>query len=218
MGYYWIIIIIIVILIVIIPPLILKLLNVTDVGVQQITSIGQLVLAILSVVIPMLLSFYKNKKKPVLEFGKFTKTDSKLEPIFFIRINHSDGEGKAKNCIGKIKIGNSNSYSQTVWADQSITFEILQELNGDLRLFKIVYIEKPISSINKTLIPKSILIPTLKIENSRKFGLPYTESEQPYEDNKDKEITIHIDSENAKYLKPFTVKIAEIIDKAIIEH
>ena len=213
MLYIWIAIILI--CIIIIPPFILKVLNLNDVVVQQITPIGQLVVGILTVVIPLLRSFYKNKKKPVLEFGKFTKTDSKLEPIYFIRIQHSDGEGKAKNCNGKITIG--NSHSQTVWADQSITFEILQELHGDLRLFKIVHIEKPISSINKTLIPKSIRIPTLKPEYLRNKELPYTESEKPYEDYKDKEITIYIDTDNAKYLKPLTVKISEIIEKAIVE-
>ena len=93
----------------------------------------------------------------------------------------------------------------------------MQELHGDLRLFKIVYIEKPISSINKTLIPKSIWIPTLKPEYLRDKELPYTESEKPYEGYKDKEITIYIDTDNAKYLKPLTVKISEIIEKAMVE-
>ena len=152
MRYYWIAIIII--LIILIPHFILKLLNLTDIFVQQMTQIGQFIVGILTLVVPMLRSYFKTKKIPVLEFDGFTKTKDELNPIYFVRICHSDGEGKAKNCIGKIKIGNSNSYSQTVWADQSITFEILQDLHGDLRLFRIENIEKPISSINKILIPK----------------------------------------------------------------
>jgi hypothetical protein len=63
--------------------------------------------------------------KPFLEFEKFTKTDSQLEPIYLVRVRNIEGEGKAKNCIGKINIG--SSHSQTVLATQSDKCDILHK-------------------------------------------------------------------------------------------
>ena len=79
----------------------------------------------------------------------------------------------------------------------------------DLRLFRIENIEKPISPINQTLLPKHICIPTLKPENFRNDGILYTASEKPLEDYKDKVITIHVDADKGKYIY-LTKKILEI--------
>ncbi len=161
----------------------------------------------------MLLNYFQKKKIPILEFEIFTKTDNQLNPIYFVRVKNTNGEGKAENCIGVIDIG--SSHYRTVWASESINSDILHDTYEDLRLFRIENIEKP-SSISKVLIPKSIWIPTLKIENSRKSGLPYIESEKPFEEYRDKEIIIHIDADRGKSIL-LVKKISEIIDKAIVE-
>jgi hypothetical protein len=161
----------------------------------------------------MLLDYLQKKKIPILKFDIFTKTRDKLNPIYFVRVENSKGEGKAINCVGIIDIG--ISHSRTVWASESITSDILHDSYEDLRLFRIENIGKS-SSINKVLIPKSIWVPTLKPENSRNYGLPYTESEKPFEEYRDKEIIIHIDADRGKSIS-LIKKISEIIDEAVEE-
>jgi hypothetical protein len=165
-------------------------------------------------IVSMVLYYLKIRKIPVLEFGKFTKTDDELNPIFFVRVKNSKGEGKAINCSGRIDLG--NHHSQTVWASETINAEILHHSHEDLRLFRVENIEKQLSPINTTLVSKSIWTSTLKPEYLRNKGLPYTESEKPFENYQDKEITIYVDADRGKSIS-LTKKISEIIDEAIVE-
>lgn len=105
--------------------------------------------------------------EPFLEFEKFTKTDSQLEPIYLVRVRNIEGEGKAKNCIGKIDIG--SSHSQTVFATQSDKCDILRKSHEDLRLFNIEY-EKTTSPIQEKIVPKNNMYSyaqTRKLKKSR---------------------------------------------------
>ena len=161
----------------------------------------------------MLLNYFQKQKIPTLVFETFTKTDSQLEPIYFVRIRNSEGEGKAKKCVGKLDI--NNNHIQTVWATQSNKCDILQDSREDLRLFRIEY-EKIISPIQEKLIPKIIFIPTLKPKNLRKQGEIFDESPKSFEDYRDSDITIRIDAERGKPTS-LTKKISEIIDEAKVE-
>ena len=216
MRYYWIttLILSIIVILWVFRHSILEELNSQDIIIDRIFQIFLIIPAFATVVTHLYLFRLHLKKIPVLEFTNFTKTDSQLNPIYFVRVRNNNGEGKAINCIGGIDIG--SSHSRTVWASESINSEILHHSHEDLRLFRIENIEKPISSINKTLLPKTIWISTLKPENLRNYGLPYTESEKPFEDYKDKEITINVDADRGKSIS-LTKKISEIIDEAVVE-
>lgn len=101
--------------------------------------------------VKLLLNYLQNKKNPILKFDEFTKTDSPLQPIYFVRVRNTKGEGKAKNCTCRIDIG--SSHSQTVWANESDKCDILYDSHEDIRLFKIEF-ENITSPIQKKLFPK----------------------------------------------------------------